>query len=95
MMHVVAFQEFAKKRKNYPPKGLTEPQATTEWHRLCDLPNAITDEDGPYVSPTEDFRLRVAVATSTTVINRQAVIQGQGSNPSCCSIGVYIWEIIS
>jgi hypothetical protein len=86
MMHIVAFQEFAKKTKNYPPRGLTPDEATVEFKKLLDEPDAVSDENGPHRSPTEDYRQRLGVLKETNVIDRNVLCKSQGSH-------LYEWQI--
>lgn len=65
MMHEEAFVHFAVKPKNL---GMTDPEARLEFKRLCKLPDAILDEDGPKHS-----RNRCAVNTEKLVIFRNRI----------------------
>ena len=63
MMHLAQFQAWAAKGKNVPPKGLSPIEAATEFSERHKDPECIVD----YLGPTEDYRLRIAVLTKTTV----------------------------
>jgi len=62
-MHEVAFSEFAKKPKNFPPRGLDVDSAKAEFEARCKDPASIVDFDGP----SEKYRMRLGVKTKTAV----------------------------
>ena len=74
MMHLIKFQHYARKPKNYPPRGLTDKEAELEFTRLKDEPDAICDEDGP----CPEFRTQVAINVRKLVINRNVLERSQG-----------------
>ena len=78
-MHVVAYQHWAKKPQNKPPRGLTAEDASDEFKKKAQDPEVHTDEDGPYNNPSEDFRLRIGVQVSTTITERNMHQKRQGS----------------
>jgi len=74
MMHEAAFIHWASKGKNWPPRGLSEQDAKTEFQRRCQDPDTIVDFAGPNAA----YRQRVAVATRTVITNRDLFARGQG-----------------
>lgn len=73
-MHLVAFREFSKKPKNYPPNGLTPEQAAVEFERLGSEPDAIVDEEGHIPGYTH----RVGIVIDDLAIDRDALLKEQG-----------------
>ena len=70
MMHEAAFIEFAKKPKNYPPRGLSEDESKAKFKELGDDPLASTDQGG--VSGHNGRYLhRVAIKTKGKLIQRE------------------------
>jgi hypothetical protein len=74
LVKVVAFQHFAAKPKNYPPTGLTNKAAETEFFRLAEEPCAITDNDGDHTQ----YQFQVAIKTKTLVVDRDMKSRSQG-----------------
>ena len=74
LVKVVAFQHFAAKPKNYPPTGLSNKAAETEFYRLGDEPCAITDNDGEH----PQYQFQVAIKTKTLVVDRDMKSRSQG-----------------
>ena len=74
LVKVVAFMHFAAKPKNYPPTGLSNKSAETEFFRLADEPCAITDNDGEH----PQYQFQVAIKTKTLVVDRDMKSRGQG-----------------
>eukprot|EP00969_Alexandrium_andersonii_P177807 7861685-Alexandrium_andersonii.AAC.1 len=72
-MHEVAFCEFARKPKNFPPLGLDVDSAKHEFETRCKDPEALIDYDGP----TEKYRQRLGVKVKTVVTFRNAVVKEQ------------------
>ena len=73
MMHLVAFQHWASKPKNMPPKGFSSDEAKTEFNRRQELPETIVDFNGP----TAEFRSRIGVQVKTLVIDRNLHSKGK------------------
>ena len=44
--------------------------SAAEWHRLYGLAEAVTNEDGPFNSASEDFRKQVAIQVMLQVVIR-------------------------
>ena len=74
MMHLVAFQQFARLPENYPPSGLGPDQAKAEFDKLAADDDAITDLKGP----SDGYRLRVGIAVECLAIDREALVREQG-----------------
>eukprot|EP00969_Alexandrium_andersonii_P274925 12150832-Alexandrium_andersonii.AAC.1 len=74
MMHEVAFCEFARKPKNFPPLGLDVGSATNEFETRRKDPEALIDYDGP----TEKHCQRLGVKVKTLVAFRNAVVEERG-----------------
>ena len=73
-MHEVAFQEWSRKPKNFPPLGLDATSASQEFHRLCGLDESIVDEDGP----SARYKTRVAVKVKQQLQFIEGVEKRQG-----------------
>ena len=77
MMHLEAFKVHAAKKEHYPPTGLSDAEATTEFQRLTEEDDAVIDYEGKN-SKGEKVLMRVAVELRTVLINRNLQAHGQG-----------------
>ena len=66
MLHLAAFQHWAGKPKNCPPRGLTFQEAEVRFKELWDLPETIFDYEGP----NKEYEKRVAVKVRSLIIDR-------------------------
>eukprot|EP00971_Amphidinium_carterae_P345374 6486298-Amphidinium_carterae.2 len=73
-MHLCAYQHWASKPKNVPPRGLDAEAAKQEWLKMVDDPEQLVDENGP----NPEFRVRVAVKVKDLIIRRSALHNSQG-----------------
>ena len=73
MMHEVAFMSHAAKPKHYPPTGLDQESAKSEFLKLSRETNAIVD----FLGPTQKYQMRVGIKVKTLVTHRSLTAKAQ------------------
>ena len=73
MMHEVAFMSHTAKPKHYPPTGLDQESAKSEFLRLSRETNAFVD----FLGPTQKYQMRVGIKVKTLVTHRSLTAKAQ------------------
>ncbi len=74
MMHEAAFAHWSSKKKNWPPRGLTESEAVNEFRKRLQDAETVVDYRGEH----QGYEARIGVRTKTVLTDRDAFIKGQG-----------------
>ncbi len=78
MMHSAAWEHWAAKPKNWPPRGLSQTEAAAEFQRRLADPDKIVD----FLGEHRGFESRIGVRTKTVLTRREMLSQSQGYSMS-------------